>query len=98
VEAAERDRSIGSTCNWLFRQYLYGGGSPTDSDGEISMRWLIMLLIPLALAGCAVGTLKLPMMLGPSNTAPASCHHSGDTATYGDCNSPTALSSTQEAK
>ena len=62
------------------------------------MRWLIMLLMPLALAGCAVGTLKLPMALGPSDTAPASCHRPGDTPTYGDCNSPTALSSTQETK
>jgi hypothetical protein len=59
------------------------------------VRWLVMLLVPLALAGCEVGHLKLPMTLGPSGTAPASCL--SDTTAHGDCKSSAALSGTKEA-
>ncbi len=56
-----------------------------------------MLLVPLALAGCEVGHLKLPMTLGPSGAAPASCLGDGNMTAHGDCNAPAARSSTREA-
>jgi hypothetical protein len=58
------------------------------------MRWFVMLLMPLALAGCAVGHIALPMTLGPSDAAPASCLSHADTP--GDCKAPAALSGTRE--
>ena len=62
------------------------------------MKWLVILLLPVALAGCAVGHLTLPMTLGPSETPKASCLTYGDTPAYGDCKGPATLSSAQETK
>ena len=62
------------------------------------MKWLLILLLPLALAGCAVGHLTLPMTLGPSDTAKLPCLTYGDTPAYGDCKGPGALSIPQETK
>jgi hypothetical protein len=59
----------------------------------------VILLLPLALAGCVTEqNAALPMALAPADTAPASCLGYGDTPTYGDCKSPAALSSGQETK
>ena len=64
------------------------------------MRWLVILLLPLALAGCVTEqNSALPMALAPADTAAsASCLGYGNTPTYGDCKSPAALSSAQETK
>ena len=62
-------------------------------------KWLLILVLPVALAGCVTGqNSALPMALAPGDTAPASCLSYGDTPTYGDCQAPEALSSTQETK
>ena len=63
------------------------------------MRWPVILLLPLALAGCVTEqNSALPMALAPADTAPASCLGYGNTPTYGDCKSPAALSRAQETK
>jgi hypothetical protein len=36
---------------------------------------LLILLLPVAFAGCSVGHVNLPMTLGPSDPAPASVPH-----------------------
>jgi len=57
-------------------------------------KWLAILVLPVALAGCVTEQkTALPMALGPSDTAGAACLGYGDTPTYGDCKSPAALSS-----
>ena len=62
-------------------------------------KWLLILVLPLGLAGCVTEqNSALPMALGPSDTAKATCLTYGDTPAYGDCKSPAALSSTQETK
>jgi hypothetical protein len=49
-------------------------------------RLLIALLIPLALAGCVTQPESaLPMALGPSDTAQASCLQLGDAPTLDGC-------------
>jgi hypothetical protein len=60
---------------------------------------LLILLLPVALAGCVTEqNSALPMALAPSDTAEASCLGYGDTPTFGDCKAPAALSSTQETE
>ncbi|HMK40061.1 MAG TPA: hypothetical protein VK451_00735 [Methyloceanibacter sp.] len=68
---------------------------------------LIILALPFALAGCAVGHLSLPMTLGPSNgpmslgpsdTAKSACLTYADTPAYGDCKGAGAVSVPQQAK
>lgn len=60
-------------------------------------KWLAILVLPVALAGCVTGqNSPLPMALGPSDTAEAACLTYDDTPTFGDCQAPAALSSTQE--
>jgi hypothetical protein len=50
---------------------------------------LLMLVLPLALAGCAVGQLNLePMTLGPSDTPKSSCLTYADSPAFGDCKGP----------
>ena len=44
----------------------------------------ILVLASLALAGCEVGRLKMPMTLGPSDS-PQPCLTYTDTPAYGDC-------------
>jgi hypothetical protein len=52
-------------------------------------RLLIALLLPLALAGCVTGQPSpLPMALGPSDSAEASCLKIGDAPTLDNCGSP----------
>ena len=47
---------------------------------------LLMLVLPLALAGCAMGHLNLqPMTLGPSDTPKSSCLTYADSPAFGDC-------------
>jgi hypothetical protein len=50
------------------------------------MQKLLILLLPLALAGCVTGQEPtLPMALGPSDTAQASCLQIGDAPTLDNC-------------
>ncbi len=57
-------------------------------------KWLAILVLPVALAGCVTEQkTALPMALGPSDTSGAACLGYGDTPTYGDCKSPASLSS-----
>ena len=51
------------------------------------MRWLL-ILVPLALAGCVTEQgPALPMTLAPAETAQAACLTYGDTPTFGECSS-----------
>lgn len=51
------------------------------------MRWLLIVLAPLALAGCVTDQgPALPMTLAPAETAQAACLTYGDTPTFGECN------------
>lgn len=62
------------------------------------MKWLLIVLMPVALAGCAVGHVSLPMTLGPSDTGQAACIGYADAPAFGDCNKPGAVSISQETK
>ena len=63
------------------------------------MKWLVILVLPVALAGCVTEkSSALPMALAPGDTAPAACLSYGDTPAYGDCQGPGAVSISQEAK
>jgi hypothetical protein len=62
------------------------------------MKWLAMLLIPLTLAACEVGRIRLPMTLGPNDASRASCARSADTPVYGDCKAPAALSNSHQTQ
>jgi hypothetical protein len=63
------------------------------------VKWLLIVLLPIALAGCVTGQESaLPMALAPSDTAPASCLGYSDAPTFGDCKAPGALSASQETK
>jgi hypothetical protein len=46
---------------------------------------LLILLLPIALSGCAVGHIKLPMTVGPSDTPKPSCLTYADAPAFGDC-------------
>ena len=62
------------------------------------MKWLLIVLMPLALAGCVTGQESaLPMALGPSDTAQAACIGDKDAPAF-DCKSAGAptLSQTTE--
>ncbi len=66
--------------------------------GRAILKWLLILLLPVALAGCVTGQdSALPMALGPSDTAPASCLSYGDTPAY-DCQAQGASSSAEATK
>ena len=59
---------------------------------------LLILVLPVALAGCVTEqNSMLPMTLGPSDAAQATCLTYGDTPAYG-CKGPDAVSSTQDSK
>jgi hypothetical protein len=63
------------------------------------VKWLVILLLPVALAGCITEqNSALPMALAPSDTAPASCLGYPGAPTFGDCKAPAALSASQETK
>ena len=52
------------------------------------MKWLLILLMPLALAGCVTEQPQpLPMALGPLDTAQTSCLRDGDAPAF-DCKAP----------
>ena len=54
------------------------------------MKWLLILLMPLALAGCVTEQPQaLPMALGTLDTAQTSCLRDGDAPTF-DCKAPAA--------
>ncbi len=61
------------------------------------MKRLLIVLVPLALAGCVTEQAPtLPMALGPAEAAKAACLTYGDTPTFGDCESVNGLASTVE--
>jgi hypothetical protein len=61
------------------------------------MKRLLIVLVPLALAGCVTEQAPtLPMTLGPAETAKAGCLTYDDTPTFGDCQALDTLSSTQK--
>jgi hypothetical protein len=63
------------------------------------VKWLLILVLPIALAGCVTGQdSALPMALGPSDTAQAACLTYGDTPTFGDCKAPEAAPVSQDTK
>ena len=50
------------------------------------MRWLLIVLVPLIVAGCVTEQgPALPMTLAPAETAQAACLTYGDTPTFGEC-------------
>jgi len=56
---------------------------------------LLILLMPLALAGCVTEQVPvLPMTLGPSEAAQASCLQYADAPAFGDCQAQ--VTTTQE--
>ena len=61
-------------------------------------KWLLILVLPLGLAGCvAEQNSMLPMTLGPSDAAQATCLTYGDTPAYG-CKGQGAVSISQDTK
>ncbi|MEG6509424.1 hypothetical protein V6C03_10630 [Methyloligella sp. 2.7D] len=59
------------------------------------MRWLFILLIPLALGGCVTEQQPaLPMALGPSESAEGTCLRYGDAPAFGDCGDEAVVSVT----
>jgi hypothetical protein len=57
------------------------------SRGNLAMKWLLLLPIPLALGACEVGHIKMPMApmtLGPAD-AQAPCDDANATAASGAC-------------
>ena len=63
------------------------------------VKWFLILLMPLALAGCVTGQEQaLPMSLGPSDAGQVSCLRYPDAPAFGDCQGPGTFSITQETK
>jgi len=61
-------------------------------------KWLLILLTPLALAGCVTEQgPTLPMTLGPSDAAKAACLTYADTPTFGDCKGAGTASNSQDS-
>jgi hypothetical protein len=64
-------------------------------------KWLAILLLPLALAGCVVDqNSPLPMALGSTDTGStdagwATCLTYGDAPTFGNCKGPAPVSAPQ---
>jgi hypothetical protein len=59
-----------------------------SSTGNPAMKWLLLLPIPLALAACEVGHIKLPMApmtLGPADAPRTSCAGANETAAGDAC-------------
>ena len=62
-------------------------------------KWLLILVLPVTLAGCVTEQKSaLPMALGPSDAAQASCLTYGDTPAFGDCKGPGSVSIPQETQ
>jgi hypothetical protein len=63
------------------------------------MHRILILLLPLALAGCVTEQRSaLPMALGPDDSAQAACVRYGDAPTFGDCSGKVAVTVPQEQK
>jgi hypothetical protein len=64
------------------------------------LKYLAFVLLPVALAGCSLGTVKLPTMspmtLGPSDTAHTACLTYDGAPAYGDCQDANSVSISQE--
>jgi hypothetical protein len=61
--------------------------------GEHMVKRLLILLVPLALAGCVTEQRSaLPMALGPSDTAQAACLSYDGAPAYGNCDAKDAAS------
>ena len=67
------------------------------SFADMSKGFLVLLL-PLALAGCEVGHVTLPMTLGSDHTPKASCLTYADAPAFGDCKRPGDVSISRETK
>ena len=72
-------------------------GFEAHREGTMARR-LLLLLLPVAFAGCSMGHVNLPMTLGPSDSAPASCLTYSGTPAYGDCKGPGTVSLPQTAR
>jgi hypothetical protein len=59
---------------------------------------LLILVLPIALAGCAVGHVTLPMTLGPSDTPKSTCLTYDGGPAFGDCKGAGDLSISQDKK
>jgi hypothetical protein len=65
---------------------------------EIMAKWLLILVLPLGLAGCVTEpSAMLPMTLGSSDTDQATCLTYGDTPAYG-CTAPGGVAISQDGK
>ncbi|ODR93427.1 hypothetical protein AUC69_04290 [Methyloceanibacter superfactus] len=61
------------------------------------MKWLLIALMPFALAGCVTEQAPvLPMTLGPSEAAQASCLQLPDAPAFGDCKAQGTAALSQE--
>ncbi|HUU66304.1 MAG TPA: hypothetical protein VMW57_03355 [Methyloceanibacter sp.] len=61
------------------------------------MKWLLIALVPFALAGCVTEQAPvLPMTLGPSEAAQASCLQLPGAPAFGDCKTAETASLSQE--
>lgn len=61
------------------------------------MKWLLIVLAPLALAGCVTEQAPLlPMTLGPAEAVQATCLTYGDTPAFGDCQTASSQPTSQE--
>ena len=61
-------------------------------------KWLLILVLPIGLAGCVTEqNSALPMTLGPSEAAQATCLTYGDTPAYG-CKGAGAVTISQDSK
>ena len=61
-------------------------------------KWLLILVLPLGLAGCVTEpSATLPMTLGSSDTDRATCLTYGDTPAYG-CEGPGSVSISPDTK
>ena len=68
---------------------FYGDWAVHLAITGIALSKLFLVLLPtLALAGCAVGHITLPMTLGPGDTSKASCLTYADSRAFADCKSP----------
>lgn len=60
-------------------------------------KWLLIVLMPLALAGCVTEQAPLlPMTLGPAEANKATCLTYGDAPTFGDCTTPGTAAPSQD--
>ena len=60
------------------------------------MKWLLIVLLPLALGACVTdNNAALPMTLAPTDDA--QCLRYGDAPTFGDCAKPAAATPAQAA-